>query len=254
MLRWIWIKLNARFRVTISFSHFWNSRQIPNIHNSLTSSFFLLCLVCFILRSLNANASDLFSFISSNSCLCSYKSFDTFPPLTIVCHVIDHFKSSDIQNTVLNNRVFILFTYLQELLNTGIFTIGYGITTLFQLINWASVNYYGRTSNIIAAVSLIVSHVFIFPSKLTIWNILFLIKCFSFYCCLFLGIRIVQYYCIHCLNILLVLGAQRWRYTVNEHYSNKDSIFLLINVHKLNQKPNIIWRFFFLYFFFSFYT
>lgn len=123
------------------------------------------CLVRLILRSLNANASDLFSFFSSNSCLCSYKSFDTFPPLTIVCHVMNHFKASDIQNTVLNNRVFILFTYLQELLNTGIFTIGYGITTLFQLINWASVNSYGRTSNIIAAVSLIVSHVFIFPCE-----------------------------------------------------------------------------------------
>lgn len=165
MLRWIWIKLNARFRVTISFRHFWNSRRIPKIHNSLSSSFFLLCLMCPVLRSLNANASDLFSFFSSNSCLSGYKSFDTFPPLTIVCHVMNHFKASDIQNTVLNNRVFILFTYLQELLNTGIFTIGYGITTLFQLINWASVNSYGRTSNIIAAVSLIVSHVFIFPCE-----------------------------------------------------------------------------------------
>lgn len=86
---------------------------------------------------------------------------------------MNHFKASDIQNTVLNNRVFILFTYLQELLNTGIFTIGYGITTLFQLINWASVNSYGRTSNIIAAVSLIVSHVFIFPCEAERFGIFF---------------------------------------------------------------------------------
>ncbi|XP_055296589.1 CKLF-like MARVEL transmembrane domain-containing protein 4 [Sitodiplosis mosellana] len=41
---------------------------------------------------------------------------------------------------------------LTELINTGIFTIGYAITTLFQLINWVSVNYYGRASNITAAV------------------------------------------------------------------------------------------------------
>lgn len=66
----------------------------------------------------------------------------------VVFFVLDHLI------TVLNTHVFSSICYIsQELLNTGIFTIGYGITTLFQLINWASVNYQGRASNIVAAVS-----------------------------------------------------------------------------------------------------
>lgn len=76
------------------------------------------------------------------------------------------FMSNDI--TVLNAKYlsffwlefyFVLFSSAQELLNTGIFTIAYAITTLFQLINWASVNYYGRASNITAAVSNTQTHI-----------------------------------------------------------------------------------------------
>lgn len=50
----------------------------------------------------------------------------------------------------------VLFSYLfqQELINTGIFTIGYAITTLFQLVNSIDAHFHSKASNITAGVSL----------------------------------------------------------------------------------------------------
>lgn len=73
----------------------------------------------------------------------------------------------------------ICFFASQELLNTGIFTIGYAITTLFQLVNWASVNYYGRASNIVAAVS---CFFFSFTLCFLVIQIIISFFPFSFFC------------------------------------------------------------------------